>query len=205
MNPRQYIDFLHKIEKLKCHTRHSWNSEGKRESVAEHSWRLSVMALLCADEYPELDMGKVLKMCLIHDFGEAVTGDIPSFYKTADHEETEARAVRELVGTLPPEMAEEFTALYDEMDALSTPEAKLFKALDNMEAVVSHNEASLDTWIPLEFSENMVYGESAAAFSRWARDLRAALRQESEAKVAQAVAEGYRIPTEDDPPATTAK
>ena len=97
MEYRQYIDFLHKIEKLKCHTRHSWNSEGKRESVAEHSWRLSVMALLCADEYPELDMVKVLKMCLIHDFGEAVTGDIPSFYKTADHEETEAKAVRELV------------------------------------------------------------------------------------------------------------
>ena len=137
MEYRQYIDFLHKIEKLKCHTRHSWNSEGKRESVAEHSWRLSVMALLCADEYPELDMIKVLKMCLIHDFGEAVTGDIPSFYKTADHEETEARAVRELVATLPAEMAAEFTALYDEMDALETPEAKLFKALDNMEA--AHN------------------------------------------------------------------
>ena len=153
MEYRQYIDFLHKIEKLKCHTRHSWNSEGKRESVAEHSWRLSVMALLCADEYPELDMVKVLKMCLIHDFGEAVTGDIPSFYKTADHEKTEARAVRELVGSLPADMAAEFIALYDEMDALETPEARLFKALDNMEAVVSHNESSLDTWIPLEFSE----------------------------------------------------
>ena len=62
MNYRSYIDFLHKIEKLKCNTRHSWNSEGKRESVAEHCWRLSVMALLCADEYPELDMVKVLKM-----------------------------------------------------------------------------------------------------------------------------------------------
>ena len=197
MNPRQYIDFLHRIEKLKCHTRHSWNSEGKRESVAEHSWRLSVMALLCADEYPDLDMVKVLKMCLIHDFGEAVTGDIPSFYKTADHEETEARAVRELVSALPPHTAEEFRTLYDEMDALSTPEAKLFKALDNMEAVVSHNEASLETWIPLEFTENMVYGESAAAFSEWTRNLRAELRRESEEKVARAVAEGFVIPSED--------
>ena len=196
MNTRQYIDFLHRIEKLKCHTRHSWNSEGKRESVAEHSWRLAVMALLCADEYPELDMVKVLKMCLIHDFGEAVTGDIPSFYKTADHEETEARAVRELVGGLPSKMAEEFRALYDEMDALATPEAKLFKALDNMEAVVSHNEASLDTWIPLEFSENLVYGEENAAWSDWTRGLRARLKADSEAKVAKAVAEGYVIPTE---------
>ena len=197
MEYRQYIDFLHKIEKLKCHTRHSWNSEGKRESVAEHSWRLSVMALLCADEYPELDMVKVLKMCLIHDFGEAVTGDIPSFYKTADHEETEARAVRKLVATLPAEMAAEFTALYDEMDALETPEAKLFKALDNMEAVVSHNEASLDTWIPLEFTENMVYGEKAAECSEWTKGLRAELRRESEEKVARAVENGYVIPKEE--------
>jgi putative hydrolase of HD superfamily len=135
-------------------------------------------------------------MCLIHDFGEAVTGDIPSFYKTADHEETEARAVRELVRELPTPMATEFIALYDEMDALETPEAKLFKALDNMEAVVSHNEASLDTWIPLEFSENLVYGEENAAWSDWTRGLRARLKADSEAKVAKAVAEGYVIPTE---------
>ena len=197
MEYRQYIDFLHKIEKLKCHTRHSWNSEGKRESVAEHSWRLSVMALLCADEYPELDMVKVLKMCLIHDFGEAVTGDIPSFYKTADHEEFEAKTVRELVSSLPADMAAEFTALYDEMDTLETPEAKLFKALDNMEAVVSHNEASLDTWIPLEFTENMVYGEKAAECSEWTKGLRAELRRESEEKVARAVENGYIIPKEE--------
>ena len=197
MDPRQYIKFLNVIEKLKCNTRHSWTTAGTQESVAEHSWRLSVMALLCADEYPDLDMVKVLKMCLIHDFGEAVTGDIPSFYKTADHEATEARAVRALVGTLPAEMAAEFTALYDEMDALETPEARLFKALDNMEAVVSHNEASLDTWIPLEFSENMVYGERAASFSDWTRGLRAELRRESEEKVARAVENGYVIPKEE--------
>ena len=197
MDYRTYIDFLGRIEKLKCRTRHSWSSEGRRESVAEHSWRLAVMALLCTDEYPGLDMVKVLKMCLIHDFGEAVTGDIPSFYKTADHEATEARAVRELVGTLPTDMAAEFIALYDEMDALETPEAKLFKALDNMEAVVSHNEASLDTWIPLEFSENMVYGERAASFSDWTKGLRAQLKADSEAKVAKAVEGGYVIPREE--------
>ena len=195
-----YVEFLHKIEKLKCNTRHSWTSTGRRESVAEHSWRLAVMALLCADEYPELDMIKVLKMCLVHDFGEAVTGDIPSFFKTAEHEETEARAVRELARTLPTELSDELISLYDEMDAMESPEAKLFKALDNMEAVVSHNEASLDTWIPLEFSENMVYGESAAAFSEWTRGLRAFLKAESEEKVARAVEAGYVIPTKEEDP-----
>jgi hypothetical protein len=62
---------------------------------------------------------------------------------------------------------------------------------------VSHNEASLDTWIPLEFTENLVYGEQAASFSDWTRGLRAQLKADSEAKVARAVAEGYVIPTEE--------
>ena len=86
MNHRNYIDFLNVIEKLKCNTRHSWTSSGRQESVAEHSWRLAVMAMLCADEYPTLDINKVIKMCLIHDFGEAITGDIPAFLKNDDDE-----------------------------------------------------------------------------------------------------------------------
>ena len=60
MDFRNYIDFLGKIEKLKCNTRHSWTSSGRRESVAEHTWRLAVMALLCEDEFPELDSNKVI-------------------------------------------------------------------------------------------------------------------------------------------------
>ena len=93
MDPRTYIDFLNVIEKLKCNTRHSWTSSGRQESVAEHSWRLAVMAMLCADEYPSLDINKVIKMCLIHDFGEAITGDIPAFFKTAQHEADEEKAI----------------------------------------------------------------------------------------------------------------
>ena len=184
-----YVEFLHKIEKLKCNTRHSWTSTGRRESVAEHSWRLTVMALLCADEYPELDMIKVLKMCLIHDFGEAVTGDIPSFFKTAEHEEAEARAVRDLVRTLPAELSDELISLYDEMDAMESPEAKLFKALDNMEAVVSHNEASLDTWIPLEYTLNLTSGEDTAAWSPYTSALRACLAEHTKQKLQNAEAD----------------
>ena len=179
MDPRQMIEFLGMIEKLKCNTRHSWTSSGRRESVAEHSWRLSIMALLCADEYPELDMQRVLKMCLIHDFGEAVTGDVPSFYKTEEDEKKEGKAIRTLLSTLPQDLCAEWTALFDEMNELSTPEAKLFKALDNMEAVISHNEAPLSTWIPLEYEENLVYGEKAANCSDWTRSLRALLKEDS--------------------------
>lgn len=183
MDFRNYIDFLGKIEKLKCNTRHSWTSSGRRESVAEHTWRLAVMALLCEDEFPELDINKVIKMCLIHDFGEAVTGDIPSFLKTDNNEEEELRAIEDLLSTLPDHYRKEFSALYKEMSELSTPEAKLYKALDNMEAVVSHNEAPISTWIPLEFEENLVYGKENSQWHEWTKGLRETLRQDSIAKI----------------------
>jgi putative hydrolase of HD superfamily len=183
MNPRTYIDFLSVIEKLKCNTRHSWTSSGRHESVAEHSWRLAVMAMLCRDEYPELDMNRVIKMCLIHDWGEAVTGDVPSFWKTAEHEAEEEVAVTRLLSDLPAELSKELIALFAEMKALETPEAKLYKALDNMEAVVSHNEAPISTWLPREFEENLTYGEENAAWSEWTRCLRRELRTDSLRKI----------------------
>ena len=195
MTPTEYIEFLGKIEKLKCNTRHSWTSCGTQESVAEHSWRLAVMAMLCADEYPDLDMNKVIKMCLIHDFGEAITGDIPSFYKTEQNEADEERAVEELLSTLPKSLGDELKALFKEMNAKETPEAKLFKALDNMEAVVSHNEADLSTWIPFEYEENLVYGAENAEWSPWTKALREQLRADSIKKIKE---QGNKLRENDD-------
>lgn len=183
MNHRTYLDFLNKIEKLKCNLRHSWTSCGRQESVADHSWRLAVMAMLCGDEYPDLDMNRVVKMCLVHDFGEAITGDIPSFQKTAQHEMDEANAITKLLGDLPAELQEELQSLFDEMNRLETREAKLFKSLDNLEAVISHNEADLSTWIPLEYEENLTYGEENCEWSEWTKALRAELRKDSVKKI----------------------
>ena len=141
------------------------------------------MALLCADEYPELDINKVVKMCLIHDFGEAVTGDIPSFHKTEVHEKEEDSAVKSLLSSLPSPMREEFTEFFDEMNALATPEAKLFKSLDNLEALISHNEADISTWIPLEYEENLVYGQKNCEWSEWTRKLREEAKNDSLKKI----------------------
>jgi len=141
------------------------------------------MAMLCADEYPHLDMDKVIRMCLIHDFGEAVTGDIPAFLKTEEHEQAEKEAVDALLQKLPPEIQGEFSSLFKEMQAMQTEEAKLYKALDNMEAVLSHNEAPISTWLPREYEENLTYGQENAAFSPWTKQLRKALRQDSVKKI----------------------
>ena len=90
MQPQEFMDFVHILEGLKCRTRHSYTSTLRHESVAEHTFRIAAMALLLEGEFPGLDMAKVIKMCLVHDWGEAVTGDIPSFLKTDGDEEREA-------------------------------------------------------------------------------------------------------------------
>ena len=158
MEQKKLVEFLGVLEKLKCNTRHSWTSSGRRESVAEHSWRLAVMALLLADDFPGLDMQKVLEMCLIHDWGEALTGDIPAFEKTGRDEQVEERAVEALLAQLPPAQAGRFAKLFDEMRAMSTPEAKLWKALDKLEVLIQHNEADVATWLPLEHDLQQTYG-----------------------------------------------
>ena len=183
MNARTFIDFLGVIEKLKCNTRHSWTSSGRQESVAEHSFRLAVMAMLCKDEYPELNIDKVIKMCLIHDLGEAVTGDVPSFYKTDINENEENDAINYLLSLLPHTAEKELSDLFSEMAELKTPEAKLYKALDNAEAVISHNEADISTWLPLELELNLTYGEENCQWSEWTKELRNEIKNDTIKKI----------------------
>ena len=184
MDAREFLKFLKLAEKLKCNTRHSYTSSGRHESVAEHSWRLALMALLARDEYPQLDMDRVIRMCLIHDLGEAVTGDIPAFEKTQADTEVEDRAVEEQVAALLPERErEEFLTLFREMNALETPEARLYKAFDKLEALIQHNEADIATWLPLEYDLQQTYGTSECAFSDFTRELRAAVLEDSLDKI----------------------
>lgn len=175
MEPKQLFDILAVAERLKCTTRHCDTSTGRRESVAEHSWRVSLMAMLLTPQFPDTDMNKVIRMCLIHDLGEAFTGDIPAFYKTADDRSTEDALFSQWVDTLPPETGEEFSSLLEEMAAMQTPEAKLYKALDKLEAVLQHNESDIRSWLPLEYDLQLRYGEEAVAFSPYLQKLKQAL------------------------------
>ena len=186
MEPRTLLQVLHLAERLKNNTRHSDTSTGRRESVAEHSWRLCLMAMLVRDEFPQADMDKVLRMCVIHDMGEAFTGDVPAFEKTSAHRRAEAEALRRWTEQLPAPYAEEFAALYAEMAAQQTAEAKLYKALDNLEAVIQHNEADIGSWLPLEYDLQLTYGADKVGFSPYLRQLKAAIDEETRAKIAAA-------------------
>ncbi|MBO5222583.1 MAG: HD domain-containing protein [Clostridia bacterium] len=183
MKPQELIAFFGIIEKLKCNTRHSWTSDGRRESVAEHSWRLAVMALLCEDEFDGLDMNKVVKMCLIHDLGEAVTGDVPAFDKTSSDEAQEERAIAWLLSQLPSPYAEEWTILFAEMKEKKSEEARLYKALDNLETLIQHNEADLSTWLKKEHTLNLTYGDENCAWHPYLQALKAQVKQDSIQKI----------------------
>lgn len=157
----QFIDFLGRIEKLKSVPRHCTTADGVVENVAAHSWRTAVMAYLMKDELEGMDTDKIIRMCLLHDIGEAVTGDIPTFEKTEEHEEVEKQAVDELLKSLPGPLYREIKALFEEMDAQETKEARVYKALDKLEAVIQHNQSDIRTWLPLEYDLQKTYAAKA--------------------------------------------
>ena len=177
------LQALHVAEQLKNNTRHSWTSDGRHESVAEHSWRVTLMAYFVKDEYPDLDMNRVLLMCLIHDLGEAFTGDIPAFVKTEADEERESALLSQWVSSLPEPFREEMDKLYREMDAQETAEARLYKALDRMETIIQHNEAPISTWLPLEYEKNLVYGKEQCAFSPYTSALQERVKNDCLEKI----------------------
>ena len=186
MEPRTLLDILTLAERLKDTTRHCYTSGGRRESVAEHSWMMTLMSFLLRSEFPDADMDKVTRMCIIHDLGECFTGDIPTFDKTAAHEAKEEDLLTAWVHTLPQPQRDEMTALYAEMNALQTQEAKIYKAIDKMEAVLQHNLSDISTWIPHEYQLNQTYGADQAAFSPYLTALREELRQDTLRKIEEA-------------------
>ena len=194
MTPQEVLEILHVAERLKCNTRHCDTSTGRRESVAEHSWRLCLFAMLLEQEpeFRSLDTDRVLLMCLIHDLGEAFTGDIPAFSKSAQDEGREQALYEDWIAQFPPANRAQFQALLAEMTALATPEAKLYKALDKLEAVIQHNEASLDSWLPLEYDLQRTYGQEAVEFSPYLRALKAEIDRWTEEKIAAAQPQAQR-------------
>lgn len=183
MSPEKLIGALEVAGRLKDVMRHSWTAGGRRESTAEHTFRTAIFAYFIKDEFPEIDSDKLIKMCLIHDLGEAFTGDIPSFEKTKLDEEKEEDMLFGWVASLPEPYSSEMASLFTEMVEKKTPEAKLFKALDNMEAVITHNEADLSTWIEKEYTLNLTYGEERAAEFPYLAEVRRLVRGITEEKL----------------------
>jgi len=136
------LAFLREAERLKTVLRSGYTSAGERESTAEHTWRLCLMAMVFADALGDLDMMKVISLCVVHDLGEAIHGDIPAIEQHAhpDRHQREREDVDTLTRSLDPELRATIIALWDEYDRAESPEAKAVKALDKLETILQHNQ-----------------------------------------------------------------
>ena len=179
MDARKLLETLAVAERLKDTTRHCYTAKGRHESVAEHSWMMTLMAFFMRDEFPDVDMDKVTRMCIIHDLGECFTGDIPTFEKSRENERTEDALLEKWVKSLPKGYAEEMQSLYAEMNARQTPEAKVYKAIDGLEALIQHNISDLSTWIPKEYELNLTYADDKVTFSEYLTALREEIRKDT--------------------------
>ena len=182
------LEFLGNAERLKTVTRSAYTSTGDVESVAEHSWRVTLMATLFAPEFPELDAARVVKMCVIHDLGEAIGGDVPAPEQARRREsgDSEGKAAAErrdlitLLEPLPSSLRDEITALWDEYEAAQTGEARLAKALDKLETILQHTQGKNPAGFDYRF--NLGDGREYTASPPLIATLRAILDEATERK-----------------------
>ena len=184
MDTKELISALSVAERLKDTVRHCYTSQGRRESVAEHSWMMTLMAFFMKNEFPEADINKIIQMCIIHDLGECFTGDIPTFEKNSRHEAAEKALLEQWVQSLPEPTRHEMSSLYKEMEERQTLEAKIYKAIDSLEALIQHNLSDISTWSENEFELNLTYADDRVQFSDYLTRLRAEIRQNTVNKIA---------------------
>lgn len=176
------LKFLHEAEGLKRELRHSWLSDGRQESVAEHTWRMALMALVLQKEVDgSIDLSHVLKMIIVHDLGEVYAGDYQVYGKAvpANKHELESEALNKLLNTLPTYTKEEIYSLWDEFEHRETNEAKFAVALDKLEVLIQHNEADVSTYLAGEGEYNLTYADDKMEHSEVLKIFRGLVHDET--------------------------
>lgn len=181
----QILRFLQEAEGLKSTLRTAWTAAGRRESTAEHSWRLALFAWLYAGEDPTLDREKLLKLCLVHDLGELDTGDISAALlpdASKKHAE-EQRTLKRVTALLPDKQAAEIRALWADYNAGTSPEARLVKALDKAETILQHNQGKNPP--DFDYAFNLQYGAAYFQDAAGLRALRSLLDAQTRSRLEQ--------------------
>ena len=148
---QQQITFLIEIDKMKGIFRRTLVMDhSRRENDAEHSWHFATMALVLA-EYAkeEIDLPRVLKMALVHDLVEIYAGDTSAYADSAAQAAKEAQeqaSADRLFALLPTEQGAEYRALWEEFDAMETPDARYAAAIDRLQPFISNYMTDGHTW-----------------------------------------------------------
>ena len=176
-----WLTFLRSAERLKDTLRTGHTAGGRQESTAEHSWRLCLFALLLGDALPGVDAARLLRICLVHDLAEALTGDIPAPKKAAtpDKSAAERAAMQALTAPLPAPARAEILGLWEEYEAATTREARLAKCLDKLETILQHSQGRNPPGFDLAYNLGYGRGETAAEplLARLRESLDAATRE----------------------------
>ena len=188
---RGVLEFLRNAERLKTVARSAYTTKGETETVAEHSWRVTLMATLLAPEFPDIDSARVVKMCVIHDLGEAIGGDVPAPEQARRRESGESRGKAEaerrdlltLLEPLPETFRREIISLWDEYEAAQTGEARLAKALDKLETILQHTQGKNPSHFDYRF--NLGYGREYTASPPLIAAMRALLDEATERRATE--------------------
>jgi putative hydrolase of HD superfamily len=145
-------------ERLKFELRHSYTSSGRQESVAEHTWRMSLMAVLIEPLLKQkVNTARLLKMIILHDLVEAEATDISALDVLRNPEirlnkiEREKKAIENLRSALQDTNGQEIYDLFYEFEEKKTYESKVANALDKLEVQLQHNDADFSTWEEIEY------------------------------------------------------
>lgn len=185
---KRILDFLALSERLKLELRHSWLSNGRQESVAEHSWQMALMALLMHRHLQQpVDIEKTLKMILVHDLVEAEVGDVP-FFDTGERKRLKAvrerAAIEKIRGALDAATGQEIYELWQEYEAKATAESRFAGALDHLEVQVQHNLADFATWEPIEYDLVYTKMDGPCAADPFLAAFCSAVKEQAERKMA---------------------
>lgn len=182
------LAFIKRAENLKSTFRLSFTATGKKESSAEHSWRLCLLVMLFADNFPEMSIEKCFKMAVIHDLAEAVCGDTPAIHQDKHNDKAivEQQALVEMLQPLPARLQQEIAELWDEYTHAATAEAAYVKALDKIETLIQHNQGSNPP--DFDYTFNLTYGLEYTDKFPLIAQLRALLDDETQKHIAKAPA-----------------
>jgi putative hydrolase of HD superfamily len=146
--------FLNEADRLKSVLRATTLVDGsRRENSGEHSWHLTLYALVLADQAaPGVNIDRVIRMLILHDLVEIDVGDVPihsangTAHASTETQAAESRAADRIFGLLPADLRDSLRALWDEFEAAQTPDAIFAKSLDRVQPVMANLMSGGGTW-----------------------------------------------------------